>query len=88
MERLDAFRDAPKKTPKAEAPEAQIPAYQPKVMSEEYEIEGGFQALIDHMDKSITVTDDIGDCMSIPFGVIPDVLQFLAWVARERIKEA
>jgi hypothetical protein len=86
MEGLDAFKDAPPKKKEVQE-EIRKPAYQPKVRIEEYEVNDNFVADI-HYEERYLGLEDYGARIEIDFESIPDILQFLAWVARERIKDA
>ena len=83
MEHLEGFDIKP---PKKEEAVEKKPSYQPKVKQEEVEFAETFDATISYEDKCIYMARDY-NTISIPFEKIPDVLQFLAWVARERITE-
>lgn len=79
---LDAFKDAPPKQEKQK-----VAGYQPKINREEYAITDDYEAEISHKQRKLTITSESGDMLELPFESIPDILCFLAWVARERISD-
>ena len=85
MEGFEAFKDTPpRKKAQEEAP--RVPPYEPEALSEVFAVGKNYVADIDYMDRVLVLKHPTCE-IKIAFDEIPDVLQFLAWAARERIKE-
>jgi hypothetical protein len=85
MEGYAAFKNTPprKKMEKTETM-PMIPKYNPKPVLERYCI-GCNMIELDGNDRSLTITGDEGE-ITMTYGEIPDLVQFLAWAMRERME--
>lgn len=81
MERLEAFKDKPKKAKQTETPV--IVHYAPKVLTEQFDAVEGTLIEVDHKNKRILLSSLTGD-ITIPFEDVYKLTQFLAWLMRER----
>lgn len=84
MEGYAAFKNTPPRQ-KMEAKEdvPVIPKYEPKPVLERYCI-GCNLIELDGNDRSVNITGDEGE-ITMTYGEIPDLVQFLAWAMRERM---
>ena len=62
-----------------------VTRYEPEALSEVFAVGKNYVADIDYMDRVLVLKHPTCE-IKIAFDEIPDVLQFLAWAARERIK--
>ena len=85
MEGLAAFKNTPpRKNMEIKEDVPVIPKYEPKPVLEGYCI-GCNLIELDGNDRSVTITGDEGG-ITMTYGEIPDLVQFLAWAMRERME--
>lgn len=81
MEGLAAFKDKPTKKAVPEEPTVpEIPVYEPMPCEETYKV-AGERIYIDQETRTVTIRD-----VGLSFYDIPDIVQFLAWAMRTRMK--
>lgn len=85
MENLEAFRDAPSpKKEKIVERAALMPKYAPKPVLEKYRVKDSIVEIDnDHQVMSIDVD---GSFVIVPYDLIPELTEFLAWAMRERME--
>lgn len=78
MEGLAAFKD----TPREKEPEVQaVTHYEAKPVAETFQV-GEIKITLDHECGIVFIDDDI----ILPYGKVPDIVQFLAWAMRTRMQ--
>lgn len=85
MESLEAFKDKPKKKEAETHEEVKIPEYEPKPVSERYEI-GGVSVILDSNKQSIRIRMPYSGEVEISYKSVPDLVQFLVWAMRTRME--
>lgn len=81
MEGLAAFKDKPTKKAAPEEPVVEsFPVYEPVPCEETYKV-AGERIYIDQETRTVTIRD-----VGLSFDDIPDIVQFLAWAMRTRMK--
>lgn len=84
MEGYAAFKNTPPRKELETEAMPVIPKYNPKPVLERYCI-GCNMIELDGNDRSVTITGDEGE-ITMTYGEIPDLVQFLAWAMRERME--
>lgn len=87
MEGLQAFKDDPPKRKEERKEETMKTAkYSPKPVKEAYELDGARITL--HNDtKMLCVESKTAGGVGISYDSLPELVEFLAWVMRERMEE-
>lgn len=67
--------------------EVKIPEYEPKPVSERYEI-GGVSVILDSNKQSIRIRMPHSGEVEIGYKSVPDLVQFLVWAMRTRMEAA
>lgn len=86
MESFAAFKNTTTRQKMEKETEAMpvFPKYNPKPVLERYCI-GCNMIELDGNDRSVTITRDEGK-ITMTYGEVPDLVQFLAWAMRERMQ--
>lgn len=87
LERLAAFADTPPKREILEERKKEavmMPKYEPKPREESYDI-GILGVELDHVGRSVRIGNGFEETQ-IPFDLVPDLVQFLAWAMRTRME--
>jgi len=63
-----------------------IPSYKPNVQEEKYSICSDLFVNVDYESKMLYFKGNTDDAVFVDFKNIPDVIQFLAWLSRERLE--